>query len=483
VGVTSNHNFTGAFVSNDKNSFDLIVIGSGPGGYVAAIRASQLGMKTAIVERDRLGGVCLNWGCIPTKALLKNAEIYRLFQKSEEFGISHDNLRFDFPKIVERSRAVADKSAKGVAFLMKKNNITVFTGSGKLAGKNSIGVYDGDQKLKETLTASRIMIATGARAKSLPGIALDGRRVISSTEAMILKELPKTMIIIGAGAIGVEFAYFYNAFGTAVTLVEMMPAILPIEDQEISEHLARSFKKSGIQILTQSKVSSLKAGSEGVEAAIQTAKGDSTMLKADVALMAVGVTGNAEGLGLEAAGVKVEKGHIPVNSDFQTNIPSIYAIGDVIGPPWLAHVASAEGISAVEGMAGLEERMKVTYDDIPGCTYCQPQVASVGLTEQKAREKGYQVKIGRFPFSASGKARATGETEGLVKLVFDARYGELLGAHILGSEATEMIAELGLAKNLEATYQEILKTVHAHPTLSEAIMEAAADAAGEAINL
>lgn len=470
-------------MSTDKKNFDLIVIGSGPGGYVAAIRASQLGMRTAIVERDRLGGVCLNWGCIPTKALLKNAELYRLFKKSEEFGISHENLRFDFPKIVERSRAVADKSAKGVTFLMKKNNIAVFSGTGKLAGKSTVEVYDADEKIKETLTASRVMIATGARAKALPGVAFDGKRIISSTEAMILKEVPKSLLIIGAGAIGVEFAYFYNAFGTAVTLVEMMPAILPIEDHEISELLARSLKKSGIQILTQSKVSSLKTGKEGVDAVVVNAKGEASQVKAEVALMAVGVTGNVEGLGLEAAGVKLEKGHIPVDANFQTNVQDVYAIGDVIGPPWLAHVASAEAISAVEGMAGVEERQKVVYEAIPGCTYCQPQVASLGLTEQRAREKGYQVKIGKFPFSASGKARATGETEGLVKLIFDAKYGELLGAHILGSEATEMIAELGLAKNLEATYQEILKTVHAHPTLSEAIMEAAGDAAGEAINL
>ena len=423
-------------MTDNKNHFDLIVIGSGPGGYVGAIRASQLGQKAAIVERDRLGGVCLNWGCIPTKALLKNAEIYRLFKKSDEFGISHDNLRFDFPKIVDRSRAVADKSAKGVSFLMKKNNVAVFSGTGKLADKNRVEVYDADHKPKDTLTASRVLIATGARAKALPGISFDGKRVISSTEAMILKEVPKTMLIIGAGAIGVEFAYLYNAFGTTVTLVEMMPTILPIEDHEICDLLARSFKKSGIQILTQSKVSTLKSSNDGVEATVQNAKGEASQVKTEIALMAVGVTGNVEGLGLEALGVKIEKGHIPVDSNFQTSVPGIYAIGDVIGPPWLAHVASAEAISAVEGMAGLEERQKVVYEDIPGCTYCQPQVASLGLTEQKAREKGYELKIGKFPFSASGKARATGETEGLVKLVFDAKYGELLGAHIIGADAT-----------------------------------------------
>jgi dihydrolipoamide dehydrogenase len=467
----------------NTNAFDLIVIGSGPGGYTAAVRASQLGMKTALTERDRLGGICLNWGCIPTKALLKNAEMLNLFRRSEEFGISHDNLRFDFSKIIQRSRGVADKSEKGVAFLMKKNNVATFTGSGKLAGKGVVEIYDASQKLNETISASRILLATGARARALPGIAFDGRRVISSTEAMILKEVPKSLLIIGAGAIGVEFAYFYNALGTKVTLVEMMPRILPIEDQEVADLLARSFKKSGIQILTESKVSSLNVADEGVEAAIQNAKGESSALKAELALMAVGVTGNVENLGLEQMGVKVEKGQVPVDGNFQTNVPGVYAIGDLIGPPWLAHVASAEAISAVEGMAGLKERMKVDYDNIPGCTYCQPQVASIGLTEQKAREKGHELKIGKFPFSASGKGRAIGETEGLVKLIFDAKYGELLGAHILGSEATEMIAELGIAKNLEATCEEILKTVHAHPTLSEAVMEAAASAAGKAINI
>ena len=467
----------------NTNAFDLVVIGSGPGGYTAAVRASQLGMKTALVELDRLGGICLNWGCIPTKALLKNAEILNLFRKSEEFGISHDNLRFDFSKIIQRSRGVADKSEKGVAFLMKKNNVTTFTGSAKLAGKGVVEIYDANQKLKETISASRILLATGARARALPGIAFDGKRVISSTEAMILKEVPKSLLIIGAGAIGVEFAYFYNALGTKVTLVEMMPRILPIEDHEVSDLLARSFRKSSIQILTESKVSSLKVSLEGVEATIQNAQGESSTLKAELALMAVGVTGNVENLGLEQTGVKFEKGLIPVDGNFQTNVPGVYAIGDVIGPPWLAHVASAEAISAIEGMAGLKERMKVEYDNIPGCTYCQPQVASIGLTEQKARERGHELKIGKFPFSASGKGRAIGETEGLVKLIFDAKYGELLGAHILGSEATEMIAELGIAKNLEATYEEILKTVHAHPTLSEAVMEAAADAAGEAINM
>jgi dihydrolipoamide dehydrogenase len=469
-------------VSNDQNHFDLVIIGSGPGGYVGAIRAAQLGMKTAIVEKDKLGGICLNWGCIPTKALLKNAEIYKLFQKSEEFGISCDNLRFDFSKIIKRSREVSDKISRGVGFLMKKNKVTIFNGTGKLTAHDQVEVFGPDQTHKDTLTASRIMIATGARPRTLPGAVFDGRRIIGSSEAMVMQQVPKSLLIIGAGAIGVEFAYFYNTFGSSVTVVEMMPAILPIEDKEISDLLAKSFKKTGIQLLTGTKVVSLKAEGDRVNAVLENSKGERSESSAEVALMAVGVLGNTEGLGLEKLGVKVEKGSIPVNSDFQTTIPGVYAIGDVIGPPWLAHVASAEAISAVEGMAGLKDRLQVNYQNIPGCTYCQPQVASIGLTEEKAREKGYELKIGRFPFSASGKAKATGETEGLVKLIFDAKYGELLGAHLLGSEATEMIAELGLAKNLEATYEEIFKTVHAHPTLSEAVMDAAADAAGESIN-
>ena len=460
----------------------MVVIGSGPGGYVAAIRASQLGMKTAVIEKDKLGGICLNWGCIPTKALLKNAEIYKLFLKSEEFGISYDNLRFDFPKIIQRSRDVSDKISKGVGFLMKKNKVTVFNGTGRLVSREKVEVLDKDQKLMNTLTASRILIATGARPRTLPGVVFDGKRIIGSSEAMVMKEVPKSLLVIGAGAIGVEFAYFYNTFGASVTVVEMMPAILPIEDKEISDLLAKSFKKNGIQLLTGTKVVSLKPEDDGVSAVLENSKGERSESKAEVALMAVGVMGNTEGLGLEKVGVKVERGSISVNADFQTNVPGVYAIGDVIGPPWLAHVASAEAVSAVEGMAGLKNRVQVNYQNIPGCTYCQPQVASIGLTEEKAREKGYQVKIGRFPFSASGKAKATGETEGLVKLIFDTKYGELLGAHLVGAEATEMIAELGLAKNLEATYEEIFKTVHAHPTLSEAIMEAAADAAGESIN-
>ena len=468
---------------NDASAhFDLVVIGSGPGGYTAAIRAAQLKMKVAIVERDKLGGICLNWGCIPTKALLKNAELFQLFQKSDEWGISVDNLRFDFSKIVKKSRNAANRLNKGVEFLMKKNSIATYFGTARLSGAGVVQILGPDQQLQDTLEAGRVLLATGARPRTLPGVDFDGQKVIWSTEALVLPAPPKSMIIIGAGAIGVEFAYFYNTFGTDVTLVEMMPQILPVEDKEIADLLAKSLRKSRIKIMTETKVSSLAKTDIGVEVTVETLQGQKSQLSAELALMSIGVRGNHEGLGLEQLGVRLNKDFIQVDGDYQTNVPGIYAIGDVIGSPLLAHVASAEGISAVEGMAGTEDRTKVIYENIPGCTYCQPQVASLGLTEEKARQKGYSLKIGRFPFRANGKAIAIGETEGLVKLIFDAGYGELLGAHILGAEATEMIAELAVAKNLEATYQEILHTVHAHPTLTEAVMEAAGDAYGESIN-
>lgn len=469
-------------MSDASAHFDLIVIGSGPGGYTAAIRAAQLKMKVAIVERDKLGGICLNWGCIPTKALLKNAEIYQHFRQSEEWGISADNLRFDFSRVIKKSRNAAARLNKGVEFLMKKNTIATYFGTAQLANKASVEIFDQDHKLKDRISASKILLATGAQPRALPGIDFDGQKVIWSREAMTLPAPPKSLVIIGAGAIGVEFAYFYNAFGTEITLVEMMPQILPVEDKEISDLLAKSLKKNRIRILTESKVSSLTKTEEGVEVTIENLQGEKSQVRAEKALMSIGVRGNYGGLGLEPLGIQINKDFIQVDENYQTSVPDLYAIGDLIGPPLLAHVASAEGISAVEGMAGIEDRLKVNYESIPGCTYCQPQVASFGLTEEKAREKGYDVKIGRFPFRANGKAIAIGETDGLVKLIFDASYGELLGAHILGSEATEMIAELVVAKNLEATYQEIMRTVHAHPTLSEAIMEAAADACGEAIN-
>lgn len=461
-------------------SFDIVVLGGGPGGYTAAIRAAQLGFTTGIIEADRLGGVCLNWGCIPTKALLKNAEILHQFKKASEWGISYENLKFDFGKIIQRSRSISDRISKGVEFLMRKNKIDYMPGYGTFCGTNSIEV-----KPKEGSTfkvsAKHIIVATGARARSLPGVTIDRKRIITSTEAMTLPEQPKTMVVIGAGAIGVEFAYFYNALGTKVTLVEMMPGILPIEDRELTKELEKSFRKQGIEILTETKVESATASSNGVTVVVSGPEGKKEF-KADVALMAIGVQGNVEGFGLEKVGVAVERNHIKVDKDYRTNVPGIYAIGDVIGPPWLAHVASAEGIHCVEAIKGLNPE-PIDYSMIPGCTYCQPQVASVGLTEEKARAEGYELKIGKFPFRPLGKAMAIGETEGMVKLIFDAKYGELLGAHILGSEATEMIAELVLAKKLEATGKSIFHTVHAHPTLSEAVMEAAAAAYGEAINI
>ncbi len=464
------------------NTFDLIVIGSGPGGYVAAIRAHQLGLKVAIVERDRLGGVCLNWGCIPTKALLKNAEYMNFLNHAGEFGFGIEKVTVDFPRVIQRSREVADANSSGVNFLMKKNLVTVFNGSGFIPSPGVVEVRDKDGKATETLKAKNIMIATGARARTFPGIEVDGSKVITSTEAMLQKEVPGSMIVIGAGAIGVEFAYFYNAFGTKVTIIEMQPNILPVEDEDASKEVARAFKKKKMEILNETRVLSAKAAGKGVEVVIENKKGEQKTLTADLALNAVGVTGNVENLGLEGLGIVVERGHIKVDEFMRTNVPGIYAIGDVIGAPWLAHVASHEGITAVEHMAG-KAGHGMDYSNVPGCTYCQPQVASVGLTEKKAREMGYEVRVGKFPFKASGKARAIGETDGFVKLVIDAKYGEILGGHIVGAEATEMIAEICTARAAEATAETLIHTIHAHPTLSEGVMEAAADAYGEALNI
>lgn len=463
-----------------EKSFDVVVIGGGPGGYTAAIRSAQLGLRTAIIEKDRLGGICLNWGCIPTKALLKNAEILNTLKRADEWGISFDNLRFDFSRIIKRSRDIAERISKGVEFLMKKNKIDHIAGHAVLAGKGLVEVRPAG-KAPENVRATHIILATGARPRSIPGVAIDRKRVISSTEAMNLPDQPKSLIVIGAGAIGIEFAYFYSSLGTKVTVIEMMPSVLPIEDGELTKQLESSLKKQGIVIHTNAKVESVKPGAGDVTVAVSTNDGR-TELKADMALMAVGVQGNIENLGLEQLGVSTDRGHIKVDEHYRTNIPGVYAIGDVIGPPWLAHVASAEGIHCVESLAGLAPEV-IDYNSIPGCTYCQPQVASVGLTEEKARAAGHELKIGRFPFKPLGKAVAIGETEGLVKLIFDAKYGELLGAHILGSEATEMIAELVVAKRLETTGKQLFHAVHAHPTLSEAVMEAAAAAYGEAINI
>jgi dihydrolipoamide dehydrogenase len=460
--------------------FDVVVIGSGPGGYTTAIRASQLGFKTAIIERDRLGGVCLNWGCIPTKALLKNAELMNGVKHLDNYGISVDNVKFDFEKIIARSRGVADTSEKGVKYLMKKNKIEVFEGSGFINKDKSITVSDKDGKETEKIISKHTIIATGAKARSLGNLKFDEKKVLSSTGAMILKELPKKMTIVGSGAIGVEFAYFYNAFGTEVTIIEMMPNIMPIEDKDISDVVAREFKKSGIKILTDTKTESVE-----VKGGVVTTKvsGKTTEdIVSDVVLIAIGVTGNVENLGLEELGIKVEKSCIVVDKDYKTNVEGIYAIGDVNGPPWLAHVASSEGINCIEKIKGMHTP-DIDYNTIPGCTYCQPQVASVGLTEKKAIEEGYEVIVGKFPFSANGKSRAIGETAGMVKVIFDKKYDELIGAHIVGAEATELIMEFVLAKSLEATHEQIIKTVHAHPTLTESNLEAVGVAYGEAINI
>lgn len=463
--------------------YEIAVLGGGPGGYVAAIRAGQLGFKTVVVDYQRLGGICLNWGCIPTKSLLKNAEIYDMMKnRSADFGISVSGLEFDFSKIIKRSRDISDRITKNVEMLVKKNKVDRINGYGKLVSKNQIDIYDESGKKTESIDADKIIIATGARPKMIPTIPVDKKNIITSTEAMILDELPKELIVIGAGAIGIEFAYFYSVLGTKVTVIEMMDTILPVEDREISELLSKSFRKRGIDIFTSAVVE--KAEVKGKKVKVTFKFNDQYKeVTADKVLSAVGVTGNIEGFGLEKLGVEILKGHIKVNrSTYETNVKGIYAIGDVIGPPWLAHVASAEGIHCVEKIKGLNLH-DINYDDIPGCTYCQPQVASIGLTESKAKEIGHEIKIGKFPFMASGKAFAIGEREGFVKLIFDAKYGELLGAHIIGSEATEMIAELGIAKSLEATGESIFKTIHAHPTLSESIMEAAANAYGEAIHI
>jgi dihydrolipoamide dehydrogenase len=463
-----------------RRSFDVLVVGGGPGGYTAAIRSAQLGLTTGIIERERLGGICLNWGCIPTKALLRNAEIFQTFKHAEEWGISYDNLRFDFTKIIQRSRGIADRISKGVEYLMKKNKIDSLQGYATLAGNGTIEVKAAGKPV-ENVAARHIIIATGARPRMLPGVPIDRRRTITSTEAMTLPEQPKSMIIVGAGPIGIEFAYFYNALGTNVTVVEMMPGILPIEDRELTKLLETSLKRQGIEILTATSVVNVKPAANGVSVIVSS--GDTKKeLNADVALMAVGVQGNVENIGLEHLGVAIERNAIKIDTDYKTNVPGIYAVGDVVGPPWLAHVAAAEGVHCVEAIANLHPD-PLDYSSIPGCTYCHPQFASVGLTEEKARAEGHELKIGRFPFRPLGKAVAIGETEGMVKLIFDARYGELLGAHILGSDATEMIAELVVAKKLETTGKDLIHAVHAHPTLSEAVMEAAAAAYGEAISI
>lgn len=466
-----------------SKNYDIVVLGGGPGGYVAAIRAAQLGYKTAVVEKDNLGGICLNWGCIPTKSLLKNAELYdHAKNHSEEFGFTFSDLKFDFTKIIQRSRGVSEKIVKGVQFLIKKNKIDHIQGFGRFIANNKLEILDNNKKKIDEVEGKHIIIATGARPRSIDAIPIDRKNIITSTEAMSLDKQPKSLIVIGAGAIGVEFAYFYNVLGTEITIIEMLDNILPIEDKEVSDTLARSFKKRGLKIHTSTKVEKAEVKGKSVVVTIEK-NGKKEELKADKVLSAIGVQGNVEGIGLEDIGVEVERNHIKVDKKtYKTNIDKVYAIGDVIGPPWLAHVASHEAIHCIEKIHGINHP-PIDYDSIPGCTYCQPQVASIGLTEAKAKEKGYEIKIGKFPYSASGKAGAIGEREGFTKIIFDAKYGEILGAHIIGAEATELIAEIGIAKTLEATYETILQTVHAHPTLSEMIMEAAGQAYGEAIHI
>ena len=460
--------------------YDIIVLGSGPGGYVTAIRASQLGFKTAIIEKENLGGVCLNWGCIPTKALLKSAQVFDYLKHASDYGLTIAGYDKDFSAVVSRSRGVADGMSKGIQFLMKKNKIDVLEGSGKLKPGKKVDVTAADGKTTE-YSADHIIIATGARSRELPNLPQDGIKVIGYRQAMTLEKQPKSMIVVGSGAIGVEFAHFYNSMGTDVTIVEFMPNIVPVEDEDISKQMERSMKKAGVKIMTGSSVEKIDTSGSGVKATVKTAKGEET-LEAEVLLSAVGIKTNIENIGLEECGIAVDKDKIMVNDYYQTNIPGYYAIGDVVPGQALAHVASAEGITCVEKIAGLHVD-PIDYGNIPGCTYATPEIASVGLTEKQAKEKGYELKIGKFPFTASGKAKAAGTPDGFVKVIFDAKYGEWLGCHMIGAGVTDMIAEAVVARKLETTGHEVLKSVHPHPTMSEAVMEAVADAYGEVIHL
>jgi dihydrolipoamide dehydrogenase len=461
-------------------AYDLIVLGSGPGGYPAAIRASQLGKKVAIVERESLGGICLNWGCIPTKALLKSAQVMEYAKHGADYGIEIKDFKQNFGNVIKRSRGVADKMNKGVTFLMKKNKIDVVMGNGKLISPTKLEVTAADGT-KQTLEAKNIIIATGARARELPALKLDGKKVIEYRAAMSLPNQPKTMIVVGSGAIGTEFAYFYNSMGTKVTIVEFLPRIVPVEDEEISKELEKNFKKQGIAIMTNSEVTSVDTSGEGVKAKIKTPDGEVT-LEADVLLSAVGITANIENIGLESVGVKIDKGRIVVDANQQTNVPGIYAIGDCTPNQALAHKATKEGINAAEHIAG-KKIDPIDYNNVPGCTYCSPEISSVGFTEKAAKDAGYEVKVGKFPFIASGKATAVGATEGFVKMIYDAKYGELLGAHMIGYNVTELIAEVVTARKLETTAHEILNAIHPHPTISEAVKEATAVAYGEATDI
>jgi dihydrolipoamide dehydrogenase len=461
-------------------NFDLIVLGSGPGGYVAAIRAAQLGQKVAIVEREELGGICLNWGCIPTKALLKSAQVFSYLSHAEDFGINVKDANADFSAVVKRSRSVAEKMSNGIQFLMKKNKIEVIMGSGILKSGTELKVTD--DKGKETVySAKNIILATGARSRELPNLPQDGKKIIGYREAMTLPKQPKKLVVVGSGAIGSEFAYFYQTMGTEVTLIEYMPDIVPVEDIEVSKQLGRSFKKSGMKVMTSSEVLSVDTKGTGCKVTVKTKKGEE-VIECDVVLSAVGIATNLAKIGLEEVGIATDKGKVLVNDFYQTNLPTVWAIGDIVPGPALAHVASAEGITAVEKIAGLNPEA-IDYNNIPGCTYCFPEVASVGHTEQAAKDAGYELKVGKFPFSASGKASAAGHNEGFVKLIFDAKYGELLGAHMIGYNVTELIAEIVAIRKLETTGHELIKTIHPHPTMSEAIMEAAAAAYDEVIHI
>ena len=462
------------------SNFDVIVLGSGPGGYVTAIRASQLGLKTAIVEKENLGGVCLNWGCIPTKALLKSAQVFEYLQHAGDYGLKAEGVDKDFDAVVQRSRGVADGMSKGVQFLMKKNKIEVINGYGTLKPGKKLSVKDKEGNETE-YSADHIIIATGARSRELPSLQQDGKKIIGYREAMTLDKQPKKMIVVGSGAIGIEFAYFYNAMGTEVTVVEYLPNIVPVEDIDVSKQLERSLKKIGVKIKTAAEVTSVDTSGEGVKATVKTAKGEE-ILEADIVLSAVGIKTNIENIGLENVGIATDRDKILVNDFYQTNIPGYYAIGDVTPGQALAHVASAEGILCVEKIVGMQVE-PLDYGNIPGCTYCMPEIASVGLTEQQAKDAGHDIKVGKFPFSASGKAQASGNADGFVKVIFDAKYGEWLGCHMIGAGVTDMIAEAVVARKLETTGHEILKAVHPHPTMSEAVMEAVADAYGEVIHL
>ena len=460
--------------------YDILIIGSGPGGYVTAIRASQLGFKVAVIEKENLGGICLNWGCIPTKALLKSAQVYDYLKHIDQYGLKAEAIDKDFEAVIKRSRNVADEMSKGVQFLMKKNKIDIINGFGKIKSGKKVDVTAKDNSVTE-YSAEHIIVATGARSRELPNLPQDGKKVIGYREAMSLPTQPKSMIVVGSGAIGVEFAHFYNAMGTEVTVVEFLPNVVPLEDKDISKQFERAIKKAGIKVMTNSSVESVDTSGKVVKATVKTKKGEQ-VLEADIVLSAVGIKTNIENIGLEEVGIVTDRDKILVNDYYQTNLPGYYAIGDVVHGQALAHVASAEGITCVEKIAGLNTEA-IDYGNIPGCTYATPEIASVGLTEEQAKEKGYELKIGKFPFSASGKAKAAGTPEGFVKVIFDAKYGEWLGCHMIGAGVTDMIAEAVLGRKLETTGHEVLKAIHPHPTMSEAVMEAVADAYDEVIHL